>query len=403
MRFRRVSLIALALSWGLLSFASTPMRLEDPAENPGFVHFYNLEFDEALADFSAQLKAHPDDPDAYNHVAQTILYREMYRDGALESQLVSGTNPFLRRAKMEVSAADKKQFNQNIDESIRLSDAILKRDPRDAQALYASSVAHGLRANYYFLVEKKWMAALHESIAGRRANDELLAIDSNFVDAHLISGVSHYIVGCLPFYLRALGSVNGFHGDKEGGVRELQLVAKQGVLNRYDAEVLLAAIYRRERRPKDAIPILQDVAGRFPRNYIFRFEQVQMYSDMGDKRAALDVIGQIEDLRRSGAPGYREICPEKIRYLEGNLLFWYGDLDPALVAFKQVTQKANSLDLSTAVMAWLRLGQVYDLQGRRSDAIEAYRKTVETAPQSEPAQEAQGYISNPYRRKRVSG
>ena len=46
--------------------------------------------------------------DPHNHVAQTLLFREMYRNGALETELVSGNNPFLRRKKLNPSPADGK-------------------------------------------------------------------------------------------------------------------------------------------------------------------------------------------------------------------------------------------------------------------------------------------------------
>src|SRR5260370_21044533 len=81
-----------------------PAAAQDPLAEPGFVHFYNLEFDDALAAFHAEAAHLPDSADVYNHIAQTILYREMFRSGALESQLVTGTNPFLRRAKMNPTA-----------------------------------------------------------------------------------------------------------------------------------------------------------------------------------------------------------------------------------------------------------------------------------------------------------
>lgn len=401
---RVTALWPICFAFASLAWASTPTaKLEDPLNNAGFVHFYNNEYDEAIHDFEEQVKAHPDDPDLYNHVAQSILYREMFRNGALESQLVSGTNPFLRRPKMEISAADKARFADCIDRSMKLSQEALANDPRDVRAIYSLGVAHGLRANYLFLVEKDWMAALHEFTAARKANQEILRIDPSFVDARLVLGLDEYIVGCLPFYLRAIGSIGGFHGDKEGGIRELQQVAKTGILNRYDAAVILAAIYRRERRPQQAIPLLSELALKFPQNYLLRLEQVQMYSDLGDKKSALEVLAEIEDLRRRGVPGYANLPPEKVQYFKGNLLFWYGDLDPALVDLKQVTERAEDLDLNTAVMAWLRLGQVYDLVGNRKDAIEAYRETMKTAPRSDAAAEAKSYISNPYRRKRTSG
>ncbi len=404
MYLKPVLLLALAVSAAFSSFAAAPPpRFEDPLKNPGFVHFYNLEYAQALIDFEQQAKCHPDDPFAYNNIAQTILYREMFRDGALESELVTGTNPFLRRPKMQISASDKAQFNASINRSLQLSLPRLQKNPQDIGALYALVVAHGLRANYLFLVEKAWLDSLHEATEARKADDKILALDPDFVDAHLASGMSEYIVSCLPMYMRVLGKIRGFHGDKEDGIKQLEWVAKDGTLDRYDASVLLAAIYRREHRPKQAIALLNGLVNTFPRNYLFRFEQVQMYSDLGDKQSALRVLAQIDYLHRSGAPGYANLPSERIQYAKGNLLFWYGDLDPALADLKQVTQKAHELDLNTAVMAWLRLGQVYDLKGEHAQAVQAYRETLNTAPRSAPAAEAEGYISVPYRRKPPTG
>jgi epoxyqueuosine reductase len=397
-----IAACALALIAASLGHAETATpELEDPLTNPGFVHFYNNQFDQAIRDFDEQVKAHPNEPDLYNHLAQSILYREMFRNGALESELVSGTNPFLRRSKMEISAADKARFADCIERSMKLSQEALAKDHRDVRALYSLAVAHGLRANYLFLVEKDWMASLHEFTTARRENQEILRIDPSFVDARLVLGLDEYIVGCLPFYLRAIGSIGGFHGDKAGGIRQLELVSRTGILNRYDADVILAVIYRREHCPEQAIPLLGELAAKFPANYLLRFEQVQMYSDLGDKRSALQVLAEIDTLRRSGAPGYATLPAEKVQYLKGNLLFWYGDLDGALADLKQVTRKTEDLDLNTAVMAWLRLGQTYDLQGERQDAIGAYRETIKTAPKSDAANEAKGYISAPYHRKRA--
>ena len=56
----------------------------------GFDHFYNLEYDQAIADFETAIARNPASPDLHNHLAQTIVFREMYRNGALESELVSG-------------------------------------------------------------------------------------------------------------------------------------------------------------------------------------------------------------------------------------------------------------------------------------------------------------------------
>jgi epoxyqueuosine reductase len=390
-------LVSATAQAALLLLAASP-SINPDSINPGFEHFYNNEYDQALAYFEHELAAHPDEPDIYNNIAQTVLYREMFRDGALESQFVSGNNPFLRTGKMEIAAEDKRRFAECIDHSIRANQDRLVKNPRDVEALRALGVAHGLRANYLFLVEKSWMDALREATAARHSNEQVLAIDPNLVDARLVLGLNQYVVGSLPFYMKFVGFLKGFRGDKEGGIRQLETVAAHGVQDTFDAKVLLAVIYRRERRPEKAIPLLEELAARFPRNYLFLFEQVQMYSDLGDKQSALRVLAGIEERRRDRAPGYAELPVEKIEFARGNLLFWYRDLDTALADLTQVTKKADSLDLNTAVLAWLRVGQIQDLEGRHSVAIEAYREAVKTAPHSGAAEEAQGYIKKPYHR-----
>ncbi|HMJ61063.1 MAG TPA: tRNA epoxyqueuosine(34) reductase QueG, partial [Bryobacteraceae bacterium] len=170
--------------------AYTALLLLAADPNPGFEHFYNNEYDQALAYFEQQLAAHPDQPDIYNNIAQTVLYREMFHDGALESQLVTGNNPFLRSGKMEIAADEKQRFADSIDRSIHANEARIAKNQRDVAALRALGVAHGLRANYLFLVEKSWTDALREATAARHANERVLEIDPNLVDARLVLGLN---------------------------------------------------------------------------------------------------------------------------------------------------------------------------------------------------------------------
>src|SRR5947199_3948273 len=120
----------------------------------GFDHFYNLEYDQALAAFEMAAKQEPNAIAPHNHIAQTLLYREMYRNGALETELVSGNNPFLRRQKLNPSPQVEKRFDSEIQKALDLANARLARDPNDASALYGRGAAFGLRANYEFLVRK---------------------------------------------------------------------------------------------------------------------------------------------------------------------------------------------------------------------------------------------------------
>ena len=291
---------------------AVPLAAEDALVSRGFDHFYNLEYDQAIADFSSVTQQHPDDLGAWNHLAEAILYRAMCRSGALESQLVSGSNPFLRREKVPITPDDAATFDAAINHVIELSETRLERDNDDTAALYALGIAYGLRSNYNFLVRKAWVDSLHDATGANKAHKRLCKLDPANVDARLIPGVYDYVVGSLPLGYRMLGFLAGFHGSRERGIDALETVARDGKVNRVDAEVLLAAIYRRERRTREAIPLLDDLARQFPRNYLLRFEAVQMYAELGDKQAALRELDRIRELRRAGAPGFAELSAEKI-------------------------------------------------------------------------------------------
>jgi len=379
-----------------LALASGPAW--DPLIQKGFDHFYNLEYDEAIAIFRQYVERHPEEPGGYNHLAQSILYREMFRTGALETELVSGNNPFLRRPKMNPTPEDQKQFDEAIRRSMELSQARLEKNPRDTRALYTLGVAHGLRANYNFLVRKAWREALRDATAARKLHNQVTELDPSFTDARLVQGVHEYVVGSLPWHWRVLGFLIGFRGNKQEGIRILHEVAERGQVNKLDAKVLLSAIYRRERQPERAVPLIQELMASFPRNYLLYFELAQMYSEIGQGRQALEVLAKVDQLRLSGAPGLARVHPAKIHFARGNVQFWYRDLDSALENMRSATAHAEELDLNTAVLAWMRLGQIYDLKGERSFAIEAYRQAIATAPESDAAKESQRYLGEPYRR-----
>ena len=383
----------------LLLLLALPLGAQDALVESGYVHFYNLEYDEALADFEQAAREHPDVPDLHNHVAEALVFREMYRDGALESELVSGNNSFLRRPKLNPPPEVRQQFLGELQKAMSLAQARIDRNPRDARALYAMGISYGLRANYFFLVEKAWKKSLNDATSARKLHNRVSEVEPANVDARLVQGLHDFLIGSLPLGWRMLGFLIGFHGDKAKGIRTILDVAAHGTSNRVEAEIFLCALYRRERKPREAIPLLEDLLRRFPRNYLLRFEQAEMYGALGDKRQALGAVETITELKKRNAPGYARVPWEKIYYEMGNIEFWYNDLVQALAHLRKVTSSEQELDLNTGALAWLRTGQTYDLTRQRSLALDAYKKAIAYAPQADAARESRRYLSAPYRRE----
>jgi tetratricopeptide (TPR) repeat protein len=364
--------------------------------------FYNLDFDRALSLYSQESAAHPNDAELHNHVAHTLLYRELFRNGALESEMVTGNNSFIRRAKFEVPADVDQRFTAEVDKAMALSQAAISKNQRDTHALHALAVSCALRANYGFFVRKTWMASLSDSSKAHKLDTQVTDIDPGNYDARLIQGGYDYIIGSLPWSWRMLGFVGGFRGDKLRGINTITEVTKKGRDNKVDAEMTLCALYRREGQTTRAIPMVVSLIERFPRNYLLRFELAQMYGATGQRKSAIDTLNEIAVRKRENVPGFGRIPWEKIHYETGNLQFWFNDLDHALENLKQVTaspEQLNEIDLNTGVLALMRQGQIYDLQNRHGEAVKVYRQAMKFAPEAEAARESRIYIGSPYKRQ----
>ena len=379
-------------------FLAASLHAGNPLVEDGYQHFFNLEYDEALADFDRAIALQPDSADLHNHAAEAIVFREMYRDGALESELVTGNNSLLRRARLNPTPETDRRFLGEIRKALELEQASLRRNPKDTAALYDMGITYGLRANYFFLVRKAWMDALRDATTARKLHNRVSELEPSNVDARLVQGLHDYILGSLPPLYRMLGFLALQHGDKEAGIRTIEDVAAHGTLDRIEAGIFLTALYRREHQPRKALPILDDLIARFPRNYLLRFERSAIYAALGDGKQAIGGIEEVARLKTKGEPGYGRVSWEKICYQLGTIQFWSNDLQAAMTNMQKVTAKADEVDLNTGVLAWMRVGQIHDLNQRHDLAVEAYKKAIAYAPEAEAARESRRYISSPYRR-----
>jgi tetratricopeptide (TPR) repeat protein len=362
----------------------------------GWDHFYNLEYDQAIADFERAIAQDPNSPDLHNHLAEGLVFREMYRNGALESEMVSGNNSLLRRARMNPSAETRARFLAEVGKALSLCEERLKKNPNEPVALYAQGIAYGIRSDYFWVVEKSWYDSLRDATSARKAHNRLVELQPNNVDARLVQGLHDYIVGSLPWQYRMLGFLAGFHGDKEKGMRIVQDVAQNGKLDKVDAEIFLCALYRRENHPDRAVPVIQDLIRRFPRNYLLRLELSVMYSMAGDKVHGLEAVEEAARLKTAHAPGFDRLPWEKVYYQEGSIQFWYRDEDHALENLQKVAAGIDKVDLNTGAYTYLRIGQIYDMTHRRAQAVEYYKKAIAYEPQADGAALSRKYLATPY-------
>jgi hypothetical protein len=152
------------------------------------------------------------------------------------------------------------------------AEAILKTQPNDRDALFAMCVVAGISTDYMALVEKRQISSLSTAKRANAYAQRLLKLDPKFYDAYLTAGFSEYMVGSLPFFIRWFVHFDNIAGDKQRGVQNLELVAREGRYFQPLAKVFLGIIALREKKPQEARGLLAELVRDYPRNPLYRKE-----------------------------------------------------------------------------------------------------------------------------------
>jgi hypothetical protein len=235
----------------------------------GFSGLYNLDFAGAQRDFEAWQHLHPDDPMGPVSEAAGFLFSEFNRLGVLEAQFYENDAAFAGRSKLTPDPALRQLFMAAIGRAESLAQARLAKDPKDRDALLASTLSSGLQADYAALIEKRNLKSLHFTKEASASAQQLLAVCHDCYDALLATGFSKYIIGSMAAPVRWILRLGGLPSDKQGGMADLQMTADHGHYLAPFARILLAIAYVREKDKPHALQLLTGLRNQFPGNTLF--------------------------------------------------------------------------------------------------------------------------------------
>jgi hypothetical protein len=215
----------------------------------GTITSYNLEYDQAIADYTRLIQQNPDDPIPYYDLASAHQYKEMYRLGLLDSSALGQDNRFLHGQRPNADPGARTRLLDTLDRGRHTAETALSYDSRNALALYALCTDYALRATYEFMVEKAWFTALRSGSKSRGYCEQAHRLNTQLVDAYLVLGVYEYAIGSLPLSVRMFAAIGGMYGNTKKGLEYVSRVAREVNYDRDAARALLAVLYRRENRP----------------------------------------------------------------------------------------------------------------------------------------------------------
>ena len=253
-------------------FCQSPkLRAQELSLDLGYRQMYNLQFDAAHRTFAEWEKRNPADPLGPVSDAVAYLFTELDRMHLLESEFFTLDDNFFGK-RPGPDPALKRAFERTLAQAEKSATAALSRDAANPDALFASVLRHGLRADYLSLVERSQFAALSETKSGRAAAEKLLSVKPDYHDAHLAVGIENYLLSLKPAPLRLLLRLGGARTDKQEGIAKLRITAEKGRFLLPFARLLLAVAALRERDLTTARAHLSWLAIEFPQNRLYRSE-----------------------------------------------------------------------------------------------------------------------------------
>lgn len=277
-------IVSILITFACVLTAPAQQSQLDKLRAEGYEALYNLDYDGARRHFQKMVELAPEDPAGAQCLASSLWLQQLNESYELKGTLYSGDSK---------DKSDRKQtdeFRKWIRQAKTLSEARLKKDPRNVDALYYLGAAEGLEAAYTAQVEKRYVAALRAGNSAVDHHREVIKLAPDYHDAELTIGLHNYIVGSLSLPLKMIAGTMGVRGSKKRGLETLERVTAEGKWARDLARILLVDLYKREKRYDDAVKMAQQLSEKYPRNYLYKLQ-------MADA-----LTSQIAMLKRKKAP-----------------------------------------------------------------------------------------------------
>jgi len=238
----------------------------------GYRELYNLQFANAHKAFTDWQRENPEDPLGPVSDAAAYLFSEFDRLHILQLEFFAKDENFARKAPASSDPLLKQRFMSALEKTQRLATTRLASNKHDSNALLASVLMLGLRADYLGLIEKRNLAALSYMKQAQARSEDLLKADPNCYDAYIATGVENYMLSLKPAPVRWLLELGGAQADKEKGIADLKLAANGGRYLAPYARLLLAVAALRDNDRKGAHQLLEGLSHEFPKNSLYAQE-----------------------------------------------------------------------------------------------------------------------------------
>jgi tetratricopeptide (TPR) repeat protein len=350
-----------------------PLNLQ-PAVRDAYLHFYNLDYDGALARFNQVLAANQNNPIAYAYVLMVTIFRELYHQDLLDTTYYAHDSFLTSKRRIDIPDQTRQKIEDLTNHIGDMVDQRMKSDSQDKNALFARSYSRGLHAAFITLADHSYVAAARQGLAARNDSEAVLKIDPQYADADLAIGIQQFAVASLPRMVRLLVGFAGVGGNKEKGLALLHISAEHGVITSVEARTTLSLFLRHDGRYPEALNMEHGLAEQYPHNYLFRLEEANLTKDEGNGLAAIAIYKQV--LTDARKPGFFAGARLQMAWFGlADTERGQGNVEDAAKHYLESSEQPDNSDWLRK-RAELNAGEMLDLMHDHNAAVQQYQKAA---------------------------
>lgn len=233
---------------------------------------YNFDFAAADRILDRHMAEQPSDPLGPTFRAASALFAELDRLMILEGEFFADDKRIAEKKKLRADERMRDRFYADVEKARGIARGRLASRADDTDALFALCLTAGLVTDYVALIDKRQLGSLNHARESHGYAVRLLRLDPSFADAYLTTGLTEYLLGSVPFFLRWFLRFEEAQGDKMRAVNNLQRVIREGKYLGPFAKILLCIVHLREKRLVQCERLLTELVRDFPENPLLRKE-----------------------------------------------------------------------------------------------------------------------------------
>ncbi len=341
---------------------------------------YSLDYPTAQKNIQLVFEAYPDHPFAHFGNAMIAWSRYEYEFETSDD-------------------AQRKVFENILDESIAGIKRWLKQNPNDPNGYMGIGALYGLRA-MFSMRNRNWVTAYFSGRRAIRNLEKSLALDPTYYDAYFGLGIYQYFAGTLPNVIKVLAKIVAIKGDPDAGVYQLNLAREKAMFTADSAKLILIEVQNtrgsKYYNPQKSLEFIRTLHAKYPNNPLMHYvEVICLYETKNYDEVSAKAQYFLEQIGKN--PFYKDIYIARAYTALGTTQMAQGNFEKARELFEQGRQSIRTQEPSRwGVWNELRLGQVYDVLGQREKALAQYRYVLSFKDKWGFDERAKALIKKPY-------